>query len=395
MNDNFIKVLMVGPMGVGKSQLCNYIQNDYENRINKVSDSLESCTQDPKSNKFNRIEKNFDFIDTAGNNDSDEIDILNLEKLVNYLKRIKKIHYIILVLKFGERFTGDTKQYIEALGKIFTIREFFCHLSIVFTKFPNDPKEEDLSTKDKFTSDINRLLKNIFQPDEIDNLPANEIYFINSKYDRNNELNNKKNQEIVDKILNNIILCQSMNSPINTENLDITGKNAKLRRQLEIEKLRREIEQERKNREIAEIQAREARRRAEDMEAAYERERKYRKEIENLKNKNKENEREINEEREKKNNKLKELDNMSQSGKELVKNGGIGLLGSIGLGLLGAALTSVCPIVGPGMVAFAVGSGASSAGGVAIGGAMTGIAEAKKKDLYLLKILKLIKKNNN
>lgn len=381
MNDNFIKVLMVGPMGVGKSQLCNYIQNDYENRINKVSDSLESCTQDPKSNKFNRIEKNFDFIDTAGNNDSDEIDILNLEKLVNYLKRIKKIHYIILVLKFGERFTGDTKQYIEALGKIFTIWEFFCHLSIVFTKFPNDPKEEDLSTKDKFTSDINRLLKNIFQPDEIDNLPANEIYFINSKNDRNNELNNKKNQEIVDKILNNIILCQSMNSPINTENLDITGKNAKLRRQLEIEKLRREIEQERKNREIAEIQAREARRRAEDMEAAYERERKYRQEIENLKNKNKENEREINEEREKKNNKLKELDNMSQSGKELVKNGGIGLLGSIGLGLLGAALTSVCPIVGPGMVAFAVGSGASSAGGVAIGGAMTGIAEAKKKDL--------------
>ena len=381
MNDDFIKVLMVGPMGVGKSQLCNYIQNDYENRINKVSDSLESCTQDPKSNKFNRIEKNFDFIDTAGNNDSDEIDILNLEKLVNYLKRIKKIHYIILVLKFGERFTGDTKQYIEALGKIFTIREFFCHLSIVFTKFPNDPKEEDLSTKDKFTSDINRLLKNIFQPDEIDNLPANEIYFINSKYDRNNELNNKKNQEIVDKILNNIILCQSMNSPINTENLDITGKNAKLRRQLEIEKLRREIEQERKNREIAEIQAREARRRAEEMEAAYEREREYRQEIENLKNKNKENEREINEEREKKNNKLKELDNMSQSGKELVKNGGIGLLGSIGLGLLGAALTSVCPIVGPGMVAFAVGSGASSAGGVAIGGAMTGIAEAKKKDL--------------
>ena len=381
MNDDFIKVLMVGPMGVGKSQLCNYIQNDYENRINKVSDSLESCTQDPKSNKFNRIGKNFDFIDTAGNNDSDEIDILNLEKLVNYLKRIKKIHYIILVLRFGERFTGDTKQYIEALGKIFTVREFFCHLSIVFTKFPNEPKEDDLRTKDKFTSEINRLLKNIFQPDEIDNLPANEIYFINTKYDQNNELNNKKNQEIVDKILNNIILCQGMNSPINTENLDITGKNAKLRRQLEIEKLRRELEQERKNREIAEIQAREARRRSEEMEAAYERERKYRQEIENLKNKNKENEREINEERQKKNNKLNKLDNISRTGKELAKNGGLGLLGSIGLGLLGAALTPVCPVVGPGMIAFAVGSGASSAGGVAIGGAMTGIAEVKKKDL--------------
>ena len=125
MIDNILRILIVGPMGVGKSQFCNFAQRDITNSINKVSDSLESCTQSPQSNKFKRIETNFDFIDTAGSNDSDEIDIANLETLVNYLKKLKVIHYIILVLRFGERFTGDTKKYIEALGKIFTVREFF------------------------------------------------------------------------------------------------------------------------------------------------------------------------------------------------------------------------------------------------------------------------------
>lgn len=97
-----------------ESGKANFFQKDRTNSKNRVSDSLESCTQDPRSNVFERISTYFDFIDTAGNNDSEEIDIINLEKLVSYLKRIKKIHYIILVLRFGERFTGDTKQYIEA-----------------------------------------------------------------------------------------------------------------------------------------------------------------------------------------------------------------------------------------------------------------------------------------
>ena len=56
---------------MGKSQFCNFVQKDITNSINKVSDSLESCYKSPKSNKFKRNEKNFDFIDTVGSNDSD------------------------------------------------------------------------------------------------------------------------------------------------------------------------------------------------------------------------------------------------------------------------------------------------------------------------------------
>ena len=71
MIDNILRTLIVGPIGAGKSQFCNFVQKDITNSINKVSDSLESCYKSPKSNKFKRNEKNFDFIDTVGSNDSD------------------------------------------------------------------------------------------------------------------------------------------------------------------------------------------------------------------------------------------------------------------------------------------------------------------------------------
>ena len=89
MIDNILRTLIVGPIGAGKSQFCNFVQKDVTNSINKVRNSIESCTQDTKSNKFKRIETNFDFIDTAGNYDSDENDIANLEKISKVFKEVK------------------------------------------------------------------------------------------------------------------------------------------------------------------------------------------------------------------------------------------------------------------------------------------------------------------
>lgn len=377
MVENILKTLIVGPMGVGKSQLCNFFQKDMTNSVNRVSDSLESCTQDPKSNVFERISTYFDFIDTAGNNDSDEIDIINLERLVSYLKRIKKIHYIILVLRFGERFTGDTKQYIEALGKIFTVREFFCHLSIVFTKFPNEPSERDLKTRDKHNSEINKLLRNIFQPNEIDNLQDNETYYIDTSFHEENEGIYQKNQEIADKILRQIISIQGIYGPINTENLDITGKNAKLRRQMEIEELKQKLEDERRMKEIAQQEAREARRRQQEAESFYQREKELLKQIDELNKQKKQNDEKI----KIKNEKLDALNKKSNMGSNMAKTGGFEVLGSIGLGIIGAAITPICPLIGPGLISFAVGSGTVGAAGVAVGGKIHLDAEQEKKNL--------------
>ena len=56
-------------------------------------------------------------------------------------------------------------------------------------------------------------------------------------------------------------------------------------------------------------------------------------------------------------------------------------LGAVGLGLLGAALTPVCPVIGPSLIAAAFGGGATGVTETVVGGAMYGVAESKKKDI--------------
>ncbi len=371
-----LRTLILGPMGSGKSQFCNFVQRDITNSINRVSPRLVSCTQNPKSNIFERIGKRFDFIDTAGINERDEIEIANLRKLIDYLKVLKTIHFIVLVLKFGERITGSTDEYIEALAKIFTVREFFCHLCIVFTKFPNNPEQDDLQDKEIVNSEINRILREKFQPQEIDNLPNNEIFYINSKYVANENIN-RKNQDIVDKILTKIISIQRLNSPINTENLDITGANAKLRREMELETLRKKLEEEQRLRRIAEEEARESRRRAEEAEREAEREKKFKEKENKIKTENEKKERE---------NKIKrynELDGIGKTGEKLRNIGENVSIGSVALGVLGAIITPVCPVAGPIIIGIGAGGGITGAAGLKLGSSMSHYSNNEKEKLHL------------
>ena len=143
---DFYRLIVIGPTGSGKSQFCNFVQRDTTNTKNKVSYSLNSCTQDPYSNIFERQKTKFEFIDTAGNSDSSDNDEINLKKLVEFLKEKKTIDYIALLLKYGERLTKETRDYILLLGKIFTPWEFYSHLCVFFTKsppLPPEPKKED------------------------------------------------------------------------------------------------------------------------------------------------------------------------------------------------------------------------------------------------------------
>ena len=435
MIENKYRILVVGPTGAGKSQFCNFAINDLTNSKNKVSDSLDSCTQDPQSNEFQRLESSFDFIDTAGNSDSDDNDLINLEKLVNYLKILKNLHYIILVLKFGERLTSDTRQYIETLGKIFTTSEFFCHLCIVFTKFPNEPSEKDLKTMDKFNSEINKLLRKIFKIDKNENLPDNDIYFIDTSIDDKNKDFNQKNQDTIDIILKQIRHNMKLFHPINTVNLDMSGNNVKLRRAKEIEIIKRQLEEEKKRAELEKKRAIEEKKKAEmekkrleeerkenerrlrEIEKAKEEEKKRKeKEYQEFKKRqeeerkkreeerqrlekiNKENEVQrlrnieiakelqkeqdlINEEKKRKNIRTENLNKYSEAGIDIAKFGGIGLLGSIGLGLIGAAITPFCPIAGPCLIGAAIGGGTAGTAEIAGGGITYGIAEYKKSQI--------------
>ena len=156
MSDILYRILVIGFSGSGKSQFCNFVQKDLTNSINKVGFTLDSTTVSPKSNKFKRIETNFDFIDTPGYSD---YGIENIEKclkcLANYLKELKRIHHLIFLLSFGERVTYRFQQYLKCLARMFIENEFLCHLSFVFTKFPDNPSEMVLKRKNKLKVHLN------------------------------------------------------------------------------------------------------------------------------------------------------------------------------------------------------------------------------------------------
>ena len=67
--------------------------------------------------------------------------------------------------------TGETKKYLETLGKIFTAAEFYTHLCIFFTKFPAKPKNKELKQKEATYNEINEILKEIFQIEKICEIP--------------------------------------------------------------------------------------------------------------------------------------------------------------------------------------------------------------------------------
>ena len=210
------RVIVVGPTGAGKSQFCNFVQKDITNSLNTVSDSLDSCTQEPSSNCFTRQNTNYEFIDTAGSADSSNNDIKNLEKLVEYLKIKKQIDYIILLLKFNERVTKDTREYIGTLGKIFTPGEFYTHLCVCFTKYPENPSKKDNKIKIKSIEEINGILRQAFNLNKNASIPDVKVYFLDTEYDEDDETYIEKYQDKVDIMMDQMKLDVEMNYSINT-----------------------------------------------------------------------------------------------------------------------------------------------------------------------------------
>ena len=110
------------------------------------------------------------------------------------------------------------------------------------------------------------MLRKIFKLENDDQIPNNKIYFINTSYDKNNEKFIPRNQNIVDLILKNILMSPRLYHPINTENLDITGANDKIRTQEEIESIEKNIEEIKNKKELAEKEAQKANERGEKIQ---------------------------------------------------------------------------------------------------------------------------------
>ena len=393
--DKIYKIAVIGPTGVGKSQFCNYIQKDYTNSKNEVSDSLDSCTQDPSPNIFERQNTTFNFIDTAGNNDSTNNDDKNLEKLVNYLREIKEINNIFLLLTFGERLSNSSREYIKKLGKIFTPMEFYNHLTIIFTKSGSPEKQKKKKEKNK--EEVTKILKESFKIEDTIIGKAPDVYFVDTEYDEDSEKFDETSQDTIDIILKKLLLDEQIYKykPIDTSNLDLTGENLKKREErekYEFELIKKKYEEmilqkeaeEKKKKQLEEIlkkKKKDEQAQKELVELLKKQEEVRKKNEERLKQIEKERlelqkkEEAIREEARKKKIIIDQLDGIIDEcglrAKLYGKYAGGGLLLAIG----GAALSIVCPVVGP--IIFGVGFGFIGSGGMGL--AVSGVVAAGAK----------------
>lgn len=352
-----------------------------------------SCTKIPSSNIFERQNATFNFIDTAGNSDSDNDDEKNLEILINYLKEIKQIDCIFLLLKFGDRFSQESKNYMQRLGKIFTPFEFYNHLTIVFTQSGDQNKL--MKKKEKNKNEIIKILKECFSIEDtvIGKIP--DVYFIDTEFDEDTQTFDLNSQDTVDIMLKKIVLDSQIYkyNPIDTSNLDTTGQNKKIRednekkefellkkkcKELELqkeneEKMKKQLEEEikknkkneeerkRKEKELNIIKQRqeEEKRRMEENRRQMEKERQ-----ELLKQKQA-----LYEEAEKKRINIDKLDGIIDGCGKAAKFSGIEAAAGVVLLLGGIALTAICPVVGP----FVVGAGVGFIGGGTVQSAGAGV----------------------
>ena len=404
-NNEFYRILVFGPTGAGKSQFCNFVQRDLENIINKVSDSLNSCTQDPQSNFFQRNGINCELIDTAGNNDTDNNDVKNLEKVCEYLHSKEHIHYIILLLNYEDRLQKDTREYIETLGKIFTPKEFYTHLCVIFTHLPEKENKKAKEKKIKNKEEICKILKKTFDIKENERLPKTRVYFINTEIDEDDNEEKKfdeKSQTTVDIMMEQMRLDIKDIAPISTKELDITGKSSKKRKEedekkikeleklLEQERKRKEEEEKEKKRLEAEIKKRqrddeERRKKEKELEEIKKRQEEERKRLEAIQREaqrkieeNEAKQKAINELAKKNHIDIQTLDNVMDASLDIAKYESIAAGGGALLWIGGAALTCVCPIAGPLIAAF--GLGATMGGGLSasVAGTVAGVSKLIK-----------------
>ena len=205
-------VIVLGIMGHGKSQLCNFLDGDLTNSKYKVGHHNNSQTQMhdllSKDKKDLIILRNkYNLIYSCGGGEKYEKDIDNLEEYTKYLTKIGGVNCIIFVFNYTVRAEkNDLSEYLRKLATIFTPKEFYERLIIVLTNFPNKPKIKDKQKRDIYKQEINDIMRKAFEIKN-ENL-SKEIFFIdtdpyeddngNNKYF--NEVQIKTRDAIIDKI---------------------------------------------------------------------------------------------------------------------------------------------------------------------------------------------------
>ena len=260
-------IVTLGHTGHGKSQLCNFIIKDLNNSKFKVSSGFDSQTAESQCVLFNRKINNevfqLELIDTAGCGDTAKEDEENFKKLIDKLKEKKYVDLFLLVFNFQEpRIDGPTREYIKLIANTFTPTEFYNHLAIIFTHFPENPTEDDKKMKIMKTEKIIDLIKQIIGLNDDQAKYPLYIYELDTKKYNDNFI--LKFQETIDSML--IKMKENINKigSVNTENIKYCGVKERLieeQKKLELQKLEferlKKLEEEKKKKEEEEMRRQE------------------------------------------------------------------------------------------------------------------------------------------
>jgi len=140
VNDiNITKILLLGKTGVGKSTFANFILK-YDHDIFEKSGLGHSCTKEIQSMIGNQgtILSDILIIDSPGIFDSEKSNEEIIKKLIIKLKEnfAEGLNCILILFNGTDpRFDEYVQRQIELYLKIFPVKNFWSHVSLVFTKF--------------------------------------------------------------------------------------------------------------------------------------------------------------------------------------------------------------------------------------------------------------------